>query len=52
MSMLASTHPFVFGAQKSSFIGFPGLWNGQLRSRVDVARLNNIHGGFECTRRV
>src|SRR5262249_45336964 len=52
MRMLASTHPFVFGAQKSSFIGFPGLSNGQLRSRVDVARLNNIHGGFECTRRV
>src|SRR5262249_18010276 len=25
MRMLASTHPFVFGAQKSSFIGFPGL---------------------------
>jgi hypothetical protein len=25
MRMLASTHPFVFGAQESSFIGFPGL---------------------------
>src|SRR5262249_31923970 len=25
MRMLASTHPFVFGAKKSSFIGFPGL---------------------------
>ena len=25
MRMLASAHPFVFGAQKSSFIGFPGF---------------------------
>src|SRR5262249_57165248 len=50
ISILASTHPFVFGAQKS-FIDFLGLATGQIRSRVDVARLNNIHGGFECTRR-
>jgi hypothetical protein len=25
MCMLASAHPFVFGAQKSPFIGLPGL---------------------------
>jgi hypothetical protein len=28
MRMLASTHPFVFGAQKGSFISLPRLQNG------------------------
>src|SRR5262249_49720188 len=52
MCMLASAHAFVFGAEKGSFIGFPGLQNSQLRGQVDVVRFDNIHGGFECTGRI
>jgi len=51
MRVLPSTHAFVFGAQQRSFIGLPRLQNGQLLSRPYVVRFDDIHGGFEYTRR-
>ena len=51
MRVLSSTHAFVFGAQKRSFIGLPRLQNGQLLCRPYVVRFDDIHGGFEYTRR-
>jgi hypothetical protein len=51
MRVLPSTHAFVFGAQKRSFIGLPRLQNGQLLCRPYVVRFDDIHGGFEYTRR-
>jgi hypothetical protein len=36
MRVLPSTHAFVFGAQKRSFIGLPRLQNGQLLCRPYV----------------
>ena len=50
MRVLSSTHAFVFGAQKRSFIGLPRLQNGQLLCRPYVVRFDDIHGGFEDTR--
>src|SRR6516225_548752 len=51
MRVLPSTHAFVFGAQQRSFIGLPRLQNGQLFCRPYVVRFDDIHGGFEYTRR-
>ena len=36
--MLAATHPFVFGAQESLFVGLPRLQNGQFLCWPDVGR--------------
>jgi hypothetical protein len=49
--MLPTAHTFVFGPQKGYFIGLPRLENGKFFDTLDVIRFDNIHGGFECTRR-
>jgi hypothetical protein len=51
MRMLPSAHTFVFSPQKGYFIGLPRLENGKFVDASDVICFDNIHRGFECTRR-
>jgi hypothetical protein len=51
MRMLPFTHTFVFGPQKGQLIGLPRLENGNFIVTFDLICFDDIHGGFERTRR-